>query len=975
MKRLFLLLMVSFLIVESGAQSIDDPFFDKVSYVGAFGSNNWTSGWTNWDPVNSDYPVSTVTKGNGVFTSAGGLRITADETWSGVIKLDGWVYVDDGATLTIEPGTIIRGTEKSVLVVEMGSKINAVGTPSDPIVFTSAKGAGFRANSDWAGLVICGKAPNNLAGGQGTAEGGIESMYGGSDPNDNSGKLKYVRIEFPGYEVATGKEINGLSLYSVGKGTEIDHIQVSYSGDDAFEWFGGTVNAKYLVCFATEDDNFDTDNGYVGMVQYGLIARDSSIVDTDAANGFESDNDENGSENTPLTHAIFSNITAIGPAESATEPAALRPKHSEGSAMRIRRNSRLQIYNSVFLGFGNGLRIESSLGWAAAQDDNLTVKNSIIAGVRNKFYKAETGVMTETELESWYLNASRENRKMDNNTDVMLADPYNYASRNFMPQSGSPVYNSSYWFKEYTGEGPSIDDPFFDQVDFVGAFGDDDWTAGWTNWDPVNTEYPAATVTKGNGVFTQAGGTYITSNEVWSGNIKLDGWVYVNNGATLTILPGTIIRGTEKSVLVIERGAKIEAVGTPEEPIVFTSNKGAGFRANSDWAGVVLCGYGINNVAGGEGVAEGGIGSLYGGTNAADNSGKMKYVRIEFPGYEVATGKEINGLTLCSVGSGTEIDHIQISYSGDDAFEWFGGSVNAKYLVCMATEDDNFDTDNGYVGMVQYGVIARDSSIVDTDAANGFESDNDENGSENTPLTHAVFSNITAIGPAKSATEPATLRPKHAEGSAMRIRRNSRLQIYNAAFAGFGNGLRLESSLGWAAAQDDNLTVQNSFIAGIRGKYYKAEEGVMTETELQDWFLDIARRNKAFSAASDLMMNDPFNYDARNFIPEEGSPLRNASYWTEVGIDKAVVSRTGSLSCYPNPFNGSTRIDIELDMDAQVVAEVYDMTGKKVAILFDGYMSQGVQTLEFDATLYGSGLYIGRIKAGDQLYSVKMIAR
>jgi len=519
----------------------------------------------------------------------------------------------------------------------------------------------------------------------------------------------------------------------------------------------------------------------------------------------------------------------------------------------------------------------------------------------------------------------------------------------------------------------SIDDTFFEQVDYIGAFGDTDWTEGWVEWDPINADYPDPTVTKGNGVFTQAGGTYITSDETWSGVIKLNGWVYVSDGATLTIEAGTIIRGTEMSVLVIERGGKISAVGTAANPIVFTSAKGAGFRANSDWAGVVLCGKGINNLAGGEGVAEGGIGSMYGGTDNTDNSGTMQYVRIEFPGYEVATGKEINGLTFCSVGSGTTIDHIQVAYSGDDAYEWFGGAVNAKYLVCTATEDDNFDTDNGYSGMVQFGVITRDSSIVDTDAANGFESDNDENGSENAPLTHAVFSNITAIGPAESATEPAALRPKHAEGSALRIRRNSRLQVYNAAFVGFGRGLRIESSLGWAAAQDDNLTVQNTVLAGIRGDVYKAEDGVMTASELEAWYLASERRNTSYSDATALMLADPFNYEARNLMPESGSPLRNASYWTEVGIFNSNVVEYGKLSCYPNPFNGSTRIAIEVSEETNLRAEVYDVTGKVVATLYNGVMPRGTQVLDFAADR--AGLYVARVYAGNEVYTVKMIAR
>ena len=158
-------LMLS-LMIGAKAQTIDNKFFDHVSYIGAFGSSDWTKDWTEWDPVNAVYPEATTTKGNAQFSRSTGLHITADETWSGVIKLDGWVYVDAGATLTVKAGTIVRGTEKSGIFVERGGKINAVGTANSPIVFTPNQGAGLRGQSDWAGIVLCGKAPNNLAGGE-----------------------------------------------------------------------------------------------------------------------------------------------------------------------------------------------------------------------------------------------------------------------------------------------------------------------------------------------------------------------------------------------------------------------------------------------------------------------------------------------------------------------------------------------------------------------------------------------------------------------------------------------------------------------------------------------------------------------------------------------------------------------------------------------------------------------------------------
>jgi hypothetical protein len=520
-----------------------------------------------------------------------------------------------------------------------------------------------------------------------------------------------------------------------------------------------------------------------------------------------------------------------------------------------------------------------------------------------------------------------------------------------------------------------ITDSFFEKVDYVGAFdGTNDWTAGWTEWNPEHADYPEATVTKGNGVFDHDNGLHITADETWSGVIRLDGWVYVDEGATLTIAAGTIVRGTSKSVLVIERGGMINAVGTSSDPIVFTSNQGIGLRSNSDWAGVVLCGYGINNLGGGEGVAEGGIGSVYGGGDNTDNSGTMKYVRIEFPGYEVATGSEVNGLTLCSVGSGTTLDYIQVSNSGDDGYEWFGGAVNAKHLISYRTEDDDFDTDNGYIGLVQFGIAARDSSIVDTDTANGFESDNDAAGSSNEPKTNALFSNMTMVGPSENNTTPVTLRTNHNEGSGMRIRRNSRLQVYNTVFLGYGRGLRLESEAGWLAASNDTLTVQYSVLAGIRNDLFKTDVADGAGA-LESWFKAGARHNSIIELGTDAMLADPFNYDTRDFQPEAGSPVLNASYWNEPSSIRGHAAGSETLYCYPNPFYEIVYIDVVIQSQTSFRANVYDMAGKLVGELYSGVVVPGTTTLEFDASRLPKGIYIGKIDTGNRSFTVKMISK
>ena len=184
----------------------------------------------------------------------------------GTYLLKGWVYIAKGAELTIEPGTIIKGDKqtKAALIAERGGKLIAKGTASEPIVFTSEEAAGSRKPGDWGGIILCGNARNNQTDMQ--IEGGPRTHHGGNDDADNSGVLSYVRIEFAGYPFQKDKEINGLTFGSVGSGTQIDHVQVSYSNDDSFEWFGGTVNCKYLVAYKGWDDDFDTDNGFSGKV-------------------------------------------------------------------------------------------------------------------------------------------------------------------------------------------------------------------------------------------------------------------------------------------------------------------------------------------------------------------------------------------------------------------------------------------------------------------------------------------------------------------------------------------------------------------------------------------------------------------------------------------------------------------------------------------------------------------------------------
>jgi hypothetical protein len=351
----------------------------------------WTDSWTSWDPQNEPYTNSATIVN--VTTD-----ITTNTTWkaSQTYRLSGLIYVRNNVTLTIEAGTVIKGVSTSAgtaLIITKGSKISAIGTALKPIVFTSDKTSGNRQPGDWGGIVLLGKAGFNLNGGVNTIEGitaSVNTEYGGGTSpsnNDNSGTLKYVRIEYAGFVFSPNNELNGLTFGAVGNGTTIDYVQVSSAYDDSFEWFGGSVNCKHLVAFKGLDDDFDTDNGYKGAVQFALAIKDPSFADNPAVStseGFESDNNPTGAlspDGYDTTSAIFSNCTLIGPAKRASL-FGVSVASGHAKPLRLRRVTQLKIYNSIFMDFKNNyLFVDGSTTVANVTNGTLKFKNNIIAGI------------------------------------------------------------------------------------------------------------------------------------------------------------------------------------------------------------------------------------------------------------------------------------------------------------------------------------------------------------------------------------------------------------------------------------------------------------------------------------------------------------------------------------------------------------------------------------------------------------------
>ncbi len=418
--------------------------------------------------------------------------------------LKGLVYMVNNKTMTIEAGTKIKGSfsgaDVAALIITRGSKIVAQGSPTDPIVFTSA--SPNPQSGDWGGLVICGKAAINTAyngtNGLYQVEGGVDNangdgLAGSGDAvaptpvnDDSSGVLSYVRIEYAGYAFQPDKEINSLTLAGVGSKTQVDHVQVTYAKDDAFEWFGGTVNAKYLVAYKTQDDDFDTDNGYSGKVQFGLILRDSLIADISKSESFESDNNSSGSAVNPKTSAIFSNITSVGP--RATLNNVGNSNYLAGA--QIRRNSAISIYNSIFMGWPTGIIIDGQLGSSTAlniEDSSLRLRNITLVG--NNVPISFTGtagasIANTASLHAWFTNSYYNNDILATVPDAKLIQPFNYLAFDPTPFAGSNgnakiLNGGSFTDHKFNG------DTFFDKtVTFRGGIAPagpySTWWKGWT---------------------------------------------------------------------------------------------------------------------------------------------------------------------------------------------------------------------------------------------------------------------------------------------------------------------------------------------------------------------------------------------------------------------------------------------------------------------------------------------------------------
>ncbi|MBM4281978.1 MAG: hypothetical protein FJ137_14870 [Deltaproteobacteria bacterium] len=396
---------------------------------------------------------------------------TADKQW----VLKGGVFVGDDtdptaapSTLTIEPGTTLYGdtTSLSFLLITRGSRILAEGTRDQPIVFTSAGDIGSRAAGQWGGVIVNGQAPvNGCSGDPCTLQGEAGTgTYGGADAADDSGVLKFVRIEFPGKLVDDENELNGLALQGVGSGTTIDFIQVHDAADDCIEFFGGTVNAKHILCTGTGDDGFDWTFGWSGRAQFVIVQHH----DGEGDRGIEADNNEDNFALTPVSNPTLSNVTLIAGADSESE------------GIKLRRGTQGAIHNAVVTGFAKCVDIDDADTFAHAAAGAIAVRDSLFACVDTFKVKADDPATPEDEgdpanaADAYAAALDGSDNGNDTAVDV-LESPADTLAPDFRAKAGSAAATGAV----------APDDAFFDGVDFKGGMGSDVWTADWTAY-PAN---------------------------------------------------------------------------------------------------------------------------------------------------------------------------------------------------------------------------------------------------------------------------------------------------------------------------------------------------------------------------------------------------------------------------------------------------------------------------------------------------------
>jgi hypothetical protein len=707
----------------------------------------------------------------------------------------------------------------------------------------------------------------------------LTGPFGRNCDDGDSGTLNYISIRYGGFNLSANNEINGLTLGGVGRETELDYIEVLNNKDDGVEFFGGAANIKHLVAISGGDDGLDYDEGWRGKAQFVFIAQGTPGTDK-SDKAFEQDGGTVADASLPFAIPTLSNITAIGLGQK-NYTAKLT-----NTALHFRDNAGGRQYNSTYLDFGGAAALieggtPATGDVAAGSSGQRSITPYAVDGVYhlgpaggnqleledNVFYcfgaptadlvptgrcsvttatvcgsnagcpggetcvdqaptyggdtgkiHRDNGAFTNAALDNTYIACGGalpiQSLVREVVADATKPDPI--AVVNPLPAVGSPLLTTNRALPN---------DGFFELAPYKGAFGgttrSDNWADGWTGASRLGYFGPITQVTIS---------ADITTSDRWTADHEyvLTQPIYVTGGSTLTIEPGTVVRGeptggaNDPGTLIITRGSKLNAAGTKANPIVFTDlnddnvrgfpgidpyDSVAGSRTvTGQWGGVILLGHGYiaNGTAAAvdpakefqiEGLTNIAEKGFYGGCsefltgpfgrNCDDgDSGTLNYISIRYGGFNLSANNEINGLTLGGVGRETDLDFIEVMNNKDDGVEFFGGAANIKHLAAASGGDDGLDYDEGWRGKAQFVFILQGTPGTDK-SDKGFEQDGGTVADASLPFAIPTLSNVTAIGLGqKNYTAKLT-------NTALHFRDNAGGRQYNSTYLDFGGAAAL----------------------------------------------------------------------------------------------------------------------------------------------------------------------------------------
>ncbi|WP_427454231.1 hypothetical protein [Litorimonas sp. WD9-15] len=796
------------------------------------------------------------------------LTLTAENGYA----LDGPVFVgeDGGANvaLTIPAGVTLFGKAgEDYLVVSRGSRLNALGEADSPVIMTSIEDVQGTVNPDtdrglWGGLVINGFAPINdcidatATGGSADCEKsgeGSSGLFGGDDAQDNSGTLQFMQVKYAGNLINDEDELNGIAFQGVGAGTTCDHIQVHNNADDGVEFFGGTVQCNFLVLTGIGDDSLDWTDGWQGGAQYVLVRQGEDAGDR----GIEGDNRSSNNELTPRSNPTIANFTFLGGASGDT-------------GVVNRAGTDANIVNGIITGFQDaGIDIDDG-SIARAQNGSLTYASLFLDNADN----IESGDSSETfDTESFVANSPN------------VVQGNNSLSNDFFPGNAELGVTAADLSTE----------PGFENVDYIGAFGptetpDSNWASGWTFAITESpTECPAGTLSTGESVdgkdICELAGT-VTSNVRLNNNFiyQLDGAVFIGEdaggdpaapiagaaSAILTIDPGVTIFGRSgEDYLVIARGSQIRSNGTETAPVNMTSRKevfgedaaGNAFDPLTDrgeWGGLIINGRApINDcidataTGGSANCEKSGEGSsgLFGGNDSTDNSGNLFFTRVSFAGNLINDEDELNGIAFQGIGSGTQVDFIQVHNNSDDGIEFFGGTVNVKHVFLTGNGDDSMDWTDGWVGNAQFVIVDQADDAGDR----AIEGDNRSSNNTLLPRSNPTVSNFTFVG-------------GDVGDSGMVIRAGTAGEFLNGLITGFQDaGVDIDDSETVAQVTSGDITFDSMLVVDNA-------ENLETDDDAGD-----AATVAAFDAGANNVSAGTSSVDNDQYVPADGDTTTPAT--------------------------------------------------------------------------------------------------